>query len=62
MSATLYRDYIVEPADYSPAPSFDWSFRHKDYDGAPDANDNRFGWGICPLACMAQIDDLEDDQ
>lgn len=56
-----YRGYIVEPSDYSPAPAFDWSFRHEDYDGAPDANDQRFGYGGCPLSCMSQIDDLEDD-
>lgn len=34
----------------------DWLWCHDSYDGAPDANDNRHGFGSSIEDCKAQID------
>lgn len=40
---------------------FEFVFTHRDYDGAPDANDNRHGHGPTVMACKREIDELLDD-
>lgn len=37
-----------------------YEFAHDNYDGAPDAKDNRCGHADTVEACKAHIDDLED--
>lgn len=36
-----------------------WSWQHRDFDGAPDANDNRSGYARSLDDAMDEIDDLE---
>lgn len=57
-----YRGYRIGPYRPSYSPSTDWSWAHEDFDGAPDANDNRYGYAASPEACRAEIDMLEDNQ
>lgn len=43
---------------YDPKPGpgpVHWSYVHDDYDGAPDANDNRCGVGADFASCLAAI-------
>lgn len=58
-----YRGWWI---DYDPPPipvrTCDWQFWHDDFDGAPDANDNRYGSAGSLDAAKAEIDDREDDQ
>jgi hypothetical protein len=66
-----YRNYIIH-FYRKPAPDFgDWSFEHKDYDGAPDGpgtscSDHRCGYAESPTEARAEIDaqyvDLELDE
>lgn len=44
-----------------PSRNFDWQFSHKDFDGAPDACDNRYGAAASLLEAMTEIDDREDE-
>lgn len=37
-----------------------YEFSHDNYDGAPDAGDNRCGHAHTVEACKARIDELED--
>lgn len=60
MSKTLYRDYQISENPCNIARECDFVFSHKDFDGAPDANDSRCGFGPTVDDCMAQIDDLAD--
>lgn len=50
---------------YNPPPipsrNCDWQFCHKDFDGAEDACDNRYGHAASLLEAMGDIDDREDD-
>lgn len=50
-----HRKYRIYVGDYAP-----YEFVHDDYDGAPDANDNRCGHASSIEDAKAQIDDLED--
>lgn len=34
-----------------------WKFVHEDYDGAPDARDNRIGYGTSIGECIQQINE-----
>lgn len=56
-----YGDWSI---DYDPKPipttACDWNFVHKDFDGAPDANDHRCGTGKDVADCLNQIRDMED--
>jgi hypothetical protein len=61
MPTTLYRDFEISRDLWSIAPDSDWEFSHKDYDGAPDANDNRAGHGPTLDDCKAQIDEMLED-
>lgn len=44
-----------------PVRQFDWAFVHDDFDGAPDANDNRCGRAASPDECFAAIREIEDE-
>jgi hypothetical protein len=69
--AITYRNYIIH-FYRKPVPGFgDWSFSHKDYDGAPDGpdtgcSDHRCGYAETPKEARAEIDaqyvDLELDE
>lgn len=53
-----YRRYrIYLNSDFGPA----FKYVHDDYDGAPDAYDDRNGYGNSIEECKEQIDDIEDD-
>lgn len=65
---THYRGYIIR---YAPPPipirTSDWQFEHDDYDPTPyeiggPPGDHRAGYGASIEDCMAQIDELEDDE
>lgn len=45
-----------------PARNCDWQFCHKDFDGAEDACDDRYGSAASLLAAMSDIDDREADR
>lgn len=45
-----------------PFRGFDWQFSHKDFDGAPDACDDRYGHAATLVACLDEIDDREDER
>lgn len=53
-----YRDFHIV---YSPPPipyrGSDWQYWHDDYDGAPDAHDNRYGHCASEAECHAEIDE-----
>lgn len=50
-----YRHYIIEAYDWSGG----FQFCHEDYDGDPDANDDRAGVCATIQDCKDEIDDLE---
>jgi hypothetical protein len=55
----MYKNYRVT---YDPPPipdrSHDWSFVHDEYDGAPDAYDERAGYASSAEAAIAEIEGL----
>lgn len=54
----IYRnDFTAHPAWMTVA----WEYVHEDYDGAPDAGDNRCGHGASVDACIAEIQEWEAD-
>lgn len=57
-----YRDFVIT---YNPTPipdrQFDWQYEHKDFDGAPDAGDRRYGHCRSANACKNEIDEYYDD-
>lgn len=55
-----YRDYTIKWVYGGPCTG-DLEFCHDSYDGAPDSNDNRFGWAQSFSDCMDAIDEIEDD-
>lgn len=62
LQALLYRGWHIY---YDPPPiptrSCDWQFYHDDFDGAPDAGDNRCGFAPTLDAAKAEIDEREFD-
>ena len=52
-----YRDYVITWQGRT-----DWTFAHRDYDGAPDGRDHRCGWEQSLGACMAEIDQQIEDE
>lgn len=46
--------------EYNPKPvpirGIDWEYTHDDYDGAPDADDYRYGSAATPELCRADIE------
>lgn len=55
-----YRDYLIR---HNPKPvassRYDYDFAHVDYDGAPDAKDNRCGCAASVAEAKQEIDDIE---
>lgn len=47
-------DYWAKPG---PCRAMDWGFAHKDFDGAPDSRDTRFGYAASLEEAMAAIDE-----
>lgn len=52
-----YKGYRIFVSD---CEYVNYEFVHDDYDGAPDANDNRCGYGQTIENCKDQIDEIED--
>jgi len=52
-----YRGYRIHPGYRKK-----YEFVHDDYDGAPDAGDNRHGEGDTIEHCMKQIDELYQEE
>jgi hypothetical protein len=58
-----YGPWHIEPANWTrPSSMFDWDWWHKDYDGADDANDHRYGSASSSDECIKQIHAWEDEQ
>lgn len=55
-----YGDWTIR-FDPPPIPvrNCDWAFVHEDFDGAPDSNDNRCGYGESPEDCIERIYEIE---
>lgn len=53
-----YKDYRIY--DVGTYPGHRYAFVHQDYDGAPDAKDNRHGEGTM-VDCIIQINQIEDE-
>lgn len=57
-----YGDWQIS---YNPPPipvrNCDWQYCHKDFDGAEDACDDRYGSSGSLMSAMIRIDDLEDE-
>lgn len=51
-----WRIYVGSP-EYG--PQFAYTFSHDDFDGAPDADDNRFGYAASIEEAKAEIDEME---
>lgn len=65
-SDTLYRDYHIHRAGWSPSPAFDWEYVHKDYDPTPmyaddGPSDHRIGRCASEQECRDEIDMALDD-
>lgn len=56
-----YREFEISPSLVSYAPEHDWSYSHQDFDGAPDANDNRCGHAGSVEEAMAEIDEWHEE-
>lgn len=61
-NGTIYGPWSIY-FDPPPIPTreCDWHFVHADFDGAPDANDNRCGSAASFADALNAIDDMEDD-
>lgn len=57
-----YRGFDIYPSLVSYHPKTDYTYTHQDYDGAPDAYDNRAGFCGSPEECRAEIDEWYLDQ
>lgn len=57
MSGFAYKGWYIY---YDPPPiptrNCDWHYVHRDFDGAPDANDNRCGHAASEASAMDEID------
>ena len=58
-----YRGWVIK---YDPPPvpfrNCDWAFVHRDFDGAPDAGDHRYGHAASVVEAKAAIDSLIEDE
>jgi len=52
-----YKGYRIYIADLFPTHGYQYEYCHEDYDGAPDANDQRHGLVNTILEAKAEIDD-----
>lgn len=58
-NAVKYRGYLIYHND-SIWPNYEkFQFVHKDYDGAPDSKDYRFGYGHTIEDCVEKINERE---
>lgn len=53
--------HIADAGWLRPSPRVDVDWWHDDFDGAPDAVDNRCGSAETLQACILEIHDCEDD-
>ena len=56
---TRYGDYLIR---YDPVPfctGYDWEVVHRDFDGAPDSDDHRYGRAPKLENAIDLIDELE---
>ena len=60
LGPATYRGFEIYRNPQAMAPGAEWQFTHKDYDGAPDANDDRCGHGSSIDDCKDQIDEMSD--
>ena len=51
-----YKGYRIYIADLFPTHGYQYEYCHEDYDGAPDANDQRHGLVNTILEAKAEID------
>ncbi len=58
MKTENYRGYEIYKGDLY----VNFEFAHKDYDGAPDGNDNRCGHGDTIEECRELIDELIEEE
>jgi hypothetical protein len=58
----VYREFHIGRSLTSYTPATDWCYVHDDYDGAPDSNDKRCGYGHSIRDCQNEIDAWWDDQ
>lgn len=57
-----YRNFIIYYSPmFIPSNKLDWAWVHKDFDGAPDANDSRYGHAENIEAAKAEIDEFIED-
>ena len=63
MRTESYRGWVIK---YDPPPvpfrNCDWAFVHRDFDGAPDAGDHRYGHAASVVEAKAAIDSLIEDE
>ncbi len=55
----IYGKYRIYHYDGFMRHEWPFGFVHDDYDGAPDAKDNRFGLGKTIEDCIEQINEIE---
>ena len=53
-----YRNCWIRLTEHACAPRWEWA--HDDYDGAPDAYDQRHGLGETVDECVLQIEEILD--
>ena len=51
----IYQNYLIFHVDEIDPRNNEFKFVHDDYDGAPDANDHRHGFGESIQDCIHQI-------
>lgn len=57
-----HRKYRIYLSDLADTHGFEYEYSHDDFDGAPDARDNRCGYARTVDAAKQEIDELEDDK
>lgn len=63
MTTHHYRGWVIY-FDPPPIPirTLDWTYSHDSFDGAPDANDNRYGYAPSLEQAKRDIDEIEEDR
>lgn len=57
-----YRGYEIYLNPYWASFHDQWVYVHEDYDGAPDAYDYRYGYGVSSDACKKEIDEALEEE